>query len=64
MTTHRVTAADFDILIGHWQVRLNKLLPGTAPHDLALAKIAELEKFKREEFGAEQDEAWQRHAGG
>ena len=63
MTTHRVTAADFDILIGHWRARLAKLEPGTAPHNLALAKIAELERFKASEFGTEQDEAWQAHGG-
>ena len=63
MTTHRVTAADFDILIGHWAARLAKLAPGTPVYDRTRAKLEELREYRRQEFGAEQDQAWQAHGG-
>lgn len=56
MTTHRVTANDFDLLIAHWHQLRDKTPAGTAKHERILDKLARLEQYRRTEYGPQEAE--------
>jgi len=63
VTTHRVTVGDFDLLIARWE-QLRDETPRTDPkYRRIVDKVEELMDYRRQEFGAEQDEAWKGHGG-
>lgn len=51
MTTHRVTASDFDLLVRRWQQLRDKVPAGTAKHQRVLDKLDRLEAYRRDNFG-------------
>ena len=63
MTTHRVTASEFGRLVSRWEYLVDTT-PRTDPkYRRIVDKVEELMDYRRQEFGAEQDEAWKGHGG-